>query len=152
MADTSKEAPKTRQQRLTAQYLFRRKVYGPPEGKQAAMVEVPADFPTEDELKARAEKSQLSTLGGPSQPLSVSARSAKAAMLEEGEPTDEYGEDEDEDEQPVAVDARGEPLFAEDSEGDGSLDEAMAESSDGGTPRKAGGRAKRAAKKAGKKK
>ena len=170
MADTkdsakAADAPKTRQQRLTAQYLFRRKIYGPPEGKAAAMVEVPADFPTEEELKAREQATQLSTLGGPSQPLSISARSAKAAkaaLLEEGEDIEndeelgaEDEEDEEDEDEPVAVDARGEPLYTEDSTEDGSLDESMAATTgedEGGTPRKRSGRAKRAAKKSGKKK
>lgn len=152
MAETKEKAPETRQQRLTEQYLFRRKIYGPPEGKKSAMVEVPADFPTEEELKARADKAQLKTLGGPSSPLSISARSAKAAMLEEGEDIeDDETDEDDEEEQPVAVDAKGEPLYPEDSEGDGSLDESMAASTEGGAPRKAGGKAKRAAKKSSKK-
>lgn len=143
------KAPKTRQQRLTEQFLFRGKVYGPGEGKKAALVEVPADFPDDDELKARAEKSRLRGMGGPSSPLSVSARSAKDAMLEQGEDVSGDEDDEEEaDEQPVAVSSTGEPLYAEDSEGDGSLDESMS-GSDENTPAKK--RSRRAAKKAGKK-
>lgn len=134
MAEVKKDSPKTRSQVLTEQYLFRGKVYGPGEGKKAARVDVPEDFPTEDELKERAEKARLGSLGGPSSPLSISARSAKAAkaMLEEGEDVsgEEGDEDEEVDEEPVALDAKGEPLYADDSEGDGSLDESMA--SEGG--------------------
>lgn len=131
MADTKEKAPETRQQRLTEQYLFRRKIYGPPEGKKSALVEVPVDFPTEEELKARAEKTQLGNLGGPSTPLAISARSAKAAMLEEGEDIeDDETDEEEEDEQPVAVDAKGEPLYTADSTEDGSVEEAM----EGGPP------------------